>query len=697
MQSVQHSQIAAFIWRVADQVLHHVYDKTKYRDIILPMTVLRRFDTVLEPTKDDVLAQQDWARENGITDPDQILRSASGHDFYNTSRFTLKSLLNSSTQLEANFLAYLDTYSPNVRELLQQFEFRAQVPKLAAADRLGPLIQRFVDPGINLGPKPAGNLPGLDNHAMGTVFEELIRRFNEENNAGAGEHFTPRDVVALMADLVLVPVADEVTPSLKLIYDGACGTGGMLSVAEERLHQIAAERGKSVAVTLYGQELNGETWAICQADQLIKAEAAENIAHDSTLSNDRFPDKSFDFMISNPPYGSDWAADLEAMAGSKKKDDIKDPRFVISYAGDPEYRMLPTKADSQLMFLANNLAKMREDTAQGSRIAEIHNGSSLFTGDAGSGESNVRRYVIENDWLEAIIALPLNLFYNTGIATYIWVVSNRKAEHRRGNVQLIDATSRSTPLRKNLGKRNVAISDEQIAGIVAEFLAFEATGTSKIFPNEAFGSWKVTVERPLRLRVNIPDQNPGLANDVWGVVVSTGHDDGWPRTLESAFWDAFKHHAKRQGVKAPATLRKHLRAMLCTPDQTADAVLKSSAHVPYASGTEGDPLHGQFLTPIGNHHFINEYEPDPALRDTEQVGFREPGGIAGFMAREVLPHVPDAWIVPGSEKIGYEINFNRHFYKAQAMRTLAEIEADILALERETDGLLGEILVGAEV
>jgi type I restriction enzyme M protein len=492
-------------------------------------------------------------------------------------------------------------------------------------------------------------------------------------------------------------VADEVTPSLKLIYDGACGTGGMLSVAEERLQQIAAERGKTVAVTLYGQEINAETWAICQADQLIKGEAAENIALDSTLSADHFPDKSFDFMISNPPYGTDWNADLAAMAGSKKKkEDIKDPRFIISFASDPEFSLLTRSSDSQLMFLANNLAKMREDTLQGSRIAEIHNGSSLFTGDAGSGESNVRRYVIENDWLEAIIALPLNLFYNTGIATYIWVVSNRKEERRRGKVQLIDATSRSTPLRKNLGKRNVSISDEQIAAIVAEFMAFEETETSKIFPNEAFGYWKVAVERPLRLRVDIPERNPGLPDDVWGVVEATGHDASWPRTLESAFWDTFKHHAKRQAVKAPATLRKQLRALLCVVDEDADAVLKSSTHVPYATGTEGDPLHGQFLTPIANHHYINEYEADPALRDTEQIALLEPGGIAGFMAREVLPHVPDAWITPGSEKIGYEINFNRHFYKPQAMRTLAEIEADILALERETDGLLGEILVGAE-
>ena len=336
---------------------------------------------------------------------------------------------------------------------------------------------------------------------MGTIFEELVRRFNEENNEEAGEHWTPRDAVRLMARLIFLPIADEIESGTYLIYDGACGTGGMLTVAEETLLELAAEHGKEVSIHLYGQEINAETYAICKADLLLKGEgeAADNIVggpEHSTLSNDAFPSREFDFMLSNPPYGKSWKSDLERMGG---KNGIKDPRFLVEHAGDPEYSLVTRSSDGQMLFLANLVSKMKHETKLGSRIAEVHNGCSLFTGDAGQGESNIRRWIIENDWLEAIVALPLNMFYNTGIATYIWVLTNRKPEHRRGKVQLIDATKWFQPLRKNLGKKNCELSEADIERICDTYLAFEETEESKIFPNEAFGYRKVTVERPLRL------------------------------------------------------------------------------------------------------------------------------------------------------------------------------------------------------
>ena len=332
---------------------------------------------------------------------------------------------------------------------------------------LGFLIEKFIDRSINLSPQsvlhPDGSvrLPGLDNHSMGTIFEELIRRFNEENNEEAGEHFTPRDVVELMAHLVLMPIADKIRSGTYLVYDGACGTGGMLTVAEETLVKLAAEHGKEVSVHLYGQEVNPETFAISKADLILKGEGgeAENMKFGSTLSGDAFPSREFDFMLSNPPYGKSWKTDLERMGGKKE---IRDPRFLIEHDGDPEYSLITRSSDGQMMFLANMLSKMKQGTKLGSRIAEVHNGSSLFTGNAGQGESNIRRWIIENDWLEAIVALPLNMFYNTDIATYIWVLSNRKLEHRRGKVQLIDATKWFQPLRKNLGKKNCRLSGQDI-------------------------------------------------------------------------------------------------------------------------------------------------------------------------------------------------------------------------------------------
>jgi type I restriction enzyme M protein len=510
MDPAQLNWLTNFIWNIADDVLRDIYVRGKYRDVILPMTVLRRLDAVLEPTKQAVLEMKAALDKEGITNQDDALRAASCQAFYNTSPFLLRDLKSRATQqkLRDDFEAYLDGFSPNVQDILTNFEFRNQIPRLSKADALGLLIEKFLDKDINISPYPVGNLPGLDNHSMGTMFEELVRRFNEDNNEEAGEHWTPRDAVRLMANLMFLPVAEKIESGTYLLYDCACGTGGMLTVAEETLQQIAKAHGKQVATHLYGQEINGETYAICKADLLLKGDgdAADNIVggpEHSTLANDAFRSREFDFMLANPPYGKSWKSDLERMGGKK---DLKDPRFIIQHGDESDYSLITRSSDGQMLFLANMLSKMKHDTPLGSRIAEVHNGSSLFTGDAGQGESNIRRWVIENDWLEAIVALPLNLFYNTGIATYVWVLTNRKPEHRRGEVQLIDATQWYRPLRKNMGKKNCELAPEDIQRICDTFLKFEETPQSKIFPNAAFGYWKVKVERPLRLHSQLTRQ-----------------------------------------------------------------------------------------------------------------------------------------------------------------------------------------------
>ncbi len=655
MNGEQHDRIVGLIWGIADDLLRDLYVRGKYRDVILPMTVLRRLDAVLEPTKPAVLEMKSSLDKSRITNQDLALRQASKQAFYNTSRFTMRDLKSRSNQqqLKADFEAYLDGFSPNIQEILEKFEFRNQIPRLSKADVLGSLLEKLLDPSINLSPYPVMNPdgtekhPGLDNHGMGTVFEELVRRFNEENNEEAGEHWTPRDAVKLMARLMFLPVADRIESGTYLLYDGALGTGGMLTVAEETLQELSRERGKEVATHLYGQEINAETFAICKADLLLKGEgeAADDVVGGpeySTLSNDAFPSREFDFMLSNPPYGKSWKSDLERMGG---KSGLRDQRFVIEHAGDPEYSLVTRSSDGQMLFLANMVSKMKHATPLGSRIAEVHNGSSLFTGDAGQGESNIRRWIIEKDWLEAIVALPLNMFYNTGIATYIWVITNRKPDHRRGKVQLIDATKWFRPLRKNLGKKNCELSDDDIDRICQTFLEFKESEQSKIFPNEAFGYWKLNLERPLRL-VGV-DPNRAYS----------------PKEIK-----LLKESAERSD-DAPPVIRKI-----------------------HKKGIEADPLCGLFEATIEGNRAVVEYESDPDLRDSEQIPLSEDGGIEAFLEREVLPYAPDAWYTPASVKIGYEISFTRHFYKPQPLRTLEEIRADILALERETEGLMEEIV-----
>ena len=687
MENGQLNWIAGFIWNIADDVLRDVYVRGKYRDVILPMTVIRRLDAVLEPTKEAVLKLDQQLDEAKVANKQAALCQAAGNAFYNVSPFTLRDLRARAKQqqLKADFEAFLDGFSPNVQEILDKFKFRNQIPTLVEADILGSLIEKFTSNDTNLGPNPVydqdGNvrLPGLDNHAMGTIFEELIRRFNEENNEEAGEHFTPRDVVQLMTNLIFYPIWDDIKDGTYRVYDGACGTGGMLTVAEETLDQLAQDRGKEVSVHLFGQEVQPETYAISKADLLLKGEgaAADNMKYGSTLSADAFPSMEFDFMLSNPPYGKSWKTDLERMGGKK---DLSDARFTVQHPpeGGDELSLITRSSDGQLMFLVNKLAKMNHNTPLGSRIAEVHNGSSLFTGDAGQGESNIRRWIIENDWLEAIIALPLNTFYNTGIATYIWVLTNRKPERRKGKVQLIDATGIYTPLRKNLGKKNCELSAEQIRQITDLFLTFEETEQSKVFPNAAFGYWKIVVERPLRLAIHVtPGKLAAFKADAPAKLhkaadLLAGIAGGSKPHLDfNVVQQRFTSAMKKADIKLRAPDLKALYAAFTFKDEAAEPVIKKKTK---------DAV---------------EYEPDTDLRDTEQVPLLEDGGIEAFFQREVLPHVPDAWIDHAKTQIGYEVSFTRHFYKPTPLRSLDEIKADLKALQDEAEGLLDEIVAPA--
>lgn len=523
MEQSQYNFLFSFIWNIANDVLVNAFNKGDYKKVILPMLVLRRIDVLLEPTKDAVIQMKEQLDKNKIENQAPVLYDITGYPFYNTSKFTMKTLKSEidPLRLKMNFIEYLNGYSKDVLDIIEKLHLRQVVDNLTEAERLGSIIEKFTSDKINLSSKPVfdgeGNLlhPALDNHTVGMMFEELLRRFNEENNVTeAGEHFTPRDYVKLLADLAVLPVADKIKATTYSVYDGACGTGGILTIAQERIKQIGKEQGKDVAINIYGQELLPDTYATCKADLMISGhiksfqynyagEEREYIAFDSTISRDGHAGETYDFCISNPPFGTPWKEDLKKR-GLKETEKAKftDSRFNIAI-GNGENRkditFLPDIGDCQMLFLANNLSRMVDDTEQGTRIVEVHNGSSLFTGNAGSGASNLRQYIIENDMLEAIIAMPENDFYNTGIGTYIWVVTNRKEERRKGYVQLIDATDIKSPLRKNLGKKNCETNEADRNEIVKMLLDFKETKKSKIFPNKEFGYYSVTVERPLRL------------------------------------------------------------------------------------------------------------------------------------------------------------------------------------------------------
>ena len=659
------NSIVSFIWGIADDCLRDVYVRGKYRDVILPMTVIRRLDAMLEDTKTDVLKMKDTMDKAGITNQWPALCNAANQAFCNASPFLLKDLTSRAKKqtLKADFEAYLDGFSPNVQEILEKFKFRNQIDTMIDADILGAVIEKFVSPTINLSPKPVYTddtmttikLPALDNHGMGTIFEELIRKFNEENNEEAGEHWTPRDVVELMADLIIVPVADQIMDATYSCYDGACGTGGMLTVAQDRLLNIAKRRGKNVSIHLFGQEVQPETYAICKADMLLKGDGdqADHIAYGSTLSADGNATRQFDFMLANPPYGKSWKTDAEKMGGKK---DILDSRFNAYLEDGTQLSMIPRTSDGQLLFLLNNVAKMKKDTPLGSRIAEVHNGSSIFTGDAGSGESNARRYLIENDLVEAIIALPENMFYNTGIGTFIWILSNKKEERRKGKIQLIDATAMKSPLRKNMGKKNCEFTPEIRKEIMRMFLEMEQSDVSMVFNNEEFGHWAVTVERPLRLRVYPERKIPeGVLKDA----EMEAYCEAISALKPSVELDDWKSFAK--ATKLKAALLKKVRPYITEKDENAK------------------PIDG---------------EADVTLRDTEIVPFTYAGGIDAFIESEVKPYASDAYVDEKKTQIGYEISFTKYFYKDNGLRSMEDILKDLNTLEKQTDGMLLDIFGG---
>lgn len=666
MDNQVHNAIVSFIWAIADDCLHGVFVGSKYRDVILPMTVIRRLDAVLEDSKEAVLAMKKKLDDAKIDNQWPALCNAAGQAVCNASPFRLRDLTSCGKKqtLKADFLAYLDGFSPNVQEILEKFKFRHQIDTMIEADILGAVIEKFISPNINLSPNPVYKdeekkivkHPGLDNHGMGTIFEELLRRFNEENNEEAGEYWTPRDVVELMADLVFIPVVGKIKDATYSCYDGACGTGGMLTVAQDRLLTLAAQYGKKVSIHLFGQERNPETYAIAKADLLIKGDGdqAEHISFGSTISADGHEVRRFDFMLSNPPFGASWKVEAENMGGKKE---ILDTRFNACLEGGEQLAMIPRTSDGQLLFLLNNIAKMKKDTPLGSRIAEVHNGSSIFTGDAGSGESNARRYMIENDLVEAIIAVPENMFYNTGIGTFIWLLSNKKEERRKGKVQLIDATAMKSPLRKNMGNKNCEFTPEIRREILRIFTAMEQSDVSRVFANEEFAYRTVTVERPLRLRVYPDREIPGDAFKKADELAAVR--DAVAAAAKTAPLDDWNAFAKATKLKGPQL--KKIRPFIAEKDANAK------------------PVDG---------------EPDPDLRDTENIPFAYEGGIDAFMQKEVLPYAPDAYIDETKTKIGCEISFTKYFYKPVELREMNEILANLKALEREAEGMMAEIMEG---
>ena len=692
MEQTQYNQLFSFIWNIATDVLVYAFEKGDYKKIIMPMTVLRRIDVLLEPTKESLLAQKKMLDEHNISNQDPILFNITGYPFYNTSLFTMKTLKSETdpNRLKMNFIDYLNGFSKDVQDILDKFHLRQMVDNLTEAERLGSIIEKFTDDKINLSNKPVlddnGNvrLPALDNHTMGTMFEELLRRFNEEHNVTeAGAHFTPRDYVKLLADLAVIPVVDKLKDNTYTVYDGACGTGGILTIAQERIKDIATQVGKNVKVLIYGQELQPETFATCKADLMISGdiqsfqyvhgtEMREYIAYDSTISRDGHPGESYDFCISNPPFGTPWKEDLKkrGLAESEKKQ-FADSRFTIRDNEDNEISFIPDIGDCQMMFLANNISRMKESTELGTRIVEVHNGSSIFTGDAGSGPSNLRKYIIENDLLEAIVAMPENDFYNTGIGTYIWILTNRKEERRRGFVQLIDATEIKSPLRKNLGFKNCETNEADRQQIVKLLTDFSETPQSKIFPNNEFGYWSVKVCRPLRLKAQIT--NDGIACCIRDKKYADFQD--WlSRLFEETNGEEYLDF-NRFIADAKAASKKH---NFKWKKANADALQRYFAvSCPDASiviDDKGNPV------------------PDKALEDTEIIPFRYEGGIDGFFLNEIVPYTPDAWIDYNSVVEGYELSFTKYFYKPKALRTIADITCDIRAIEEKTNGMLDDIL-----
>ncbi|ADB42217.1 type I restriction-modification system subunit M [Spirosoma linguale] len=784
MNHQSHNKLVSFIWSIADDCLRDVYVRGKYRDVILPMVVLRRLDALLEPGKDEVMEEVRFQREEaGFTELDvNGLQAASGYVFYNTSVWTLQKLHDTATNnqqlLEANFTDYLDGFSDNVKEIIRKFNLKSQVKHMANKDVLLDVLEKFTSPTINLTPfeklDPEGRkLPALSNLGMGYVFEELIRKFNEENNEEAGEHFTPREVIDLMTHVIFEPIKDRLPPVMT-IYDPACGSGGMLTESQNFIKDEDGLIRAKGDVYLFGKEINDETYAICKSDMMIKGNDPENIKNGSTLSTDEFAGKQFDFMLSNPPYGKSWASEQRHI---KDGNEVIDSRFRIklkNYWGvEEDADAIPRSSDGQLLFLMEMVSKIKPLAASpsGSRIASVHNGSSLFTGDAGGGESNIRRYLIENDLLDAIIQLPNNLFYNTGITTYIWVLTNSKPANRQGKVQLIDAGPLYRKLRKNLGAKNCELAPEHITEIVKTYqdLAIvDRTGddglASKVFDNADFGYYKVTIERPKRLKAQFSAERiaelrfdnklrepmvwawetygervytdlPALEKDIidWCEKQELNlarkqqeallKPDNWLKqqglmntatklmkaigTDEYSNFNIFAREVEMElkalGLKLSASEKKQIMDAVSWYDAEAEKVIKGTTKLKgekltdlleHLNCTEAQlPDFGYFVTGTPDREKPGEYleyETESDLRDTENVPLKE--DIHDYFLREVKPHVSEAWINLDATKIGYEISFNKYFYRHKPLRDIAAVSADILQLEDESEGLIKAIL-----
>ena len=691
---MNHSQIVSFIWGVAD-LIRDTFKRGKYQDVILPLTVLRRLDCVLAPTKEDVLQRQAELRGRGLEDLHNQLCLASGFAFYNTSRYDFERLLADAPNVAVNLRNYIAGFSQNMREVLERFDFDNTISKLDEAGLLFQALERFRN--VDLHPDL------IDNAAMGTIFEELIRRFNEALNENPGEHFTPRDVVHLMVALMLAGDEESMAGQgiVRTVYDPCCGSGGMLMIAKEHVigrrengNLLIGPVNPDAEVHLFGQEVNPETWAVSKSDLFMKdptGRDADNITFGTTLSNDRHAARTFDYLIANPPYGKDWKRDEHAVRSEHE-------RGVAGRFGPG----LPRISDGQLLFLLHMLSRAKDPKEGGSRIAIIMNGSPLFTGDAGSGESEIRRHIFENDLLEALIALPEQLFYNTGIATYVWLLTNRKAQERRGQVQLIDASSFWTPMPRSLGDKRRQIPSDKVRDIIRLLRGFrdgetrvvakdggqEEAVVSRVFATSHFGFRKIVVERPLRLNFQAsPERIARLEEERAFQNLSKSKKRGYaadqeaaqgrwlqesilellnglPDTIVSdrkAFEGARDDAAKYAGVKLSAPVRRAILNVLSERGENA-AICRAG---------DGQP------------------EPDPELRDTERVPLAE--DVNAFFEREVKPHVPDAWIDESKRDhkdkqvgiVGYEINFNRYFYRYSPPRPLEDIEAEIQGIEAD--------------
>ena len=680
LSTVTYNQLKAFIWGIANDCLVDVYDVGDYRKIILPMFVIRRLDAVLEDKHPEVIAKKKELLSLGVKDNlDAALFTVAGQAFVNKSEFTLKDLkgISSKKRLKDDFIAYLDGFSDNVQVIIDKFHIRNEIDRLSEQDRLGMIIEKFVDPKYNfsnkdiLNPDGSVKIEALDNHSMGTLFEEVIRMFNEETNVtDAGRHFTPRDIVELIADLAFIPIQDKIKSTSYRIYDGACGTGGMLTVGEKRILNLANNIDKKVSINLFGQENADETYAIAKADMLVKGEGkqVDNIEFGSTISQDRYAKEQFDFMLSNPPFGTPWKSDLKTY-GVSKKEEIVDSRFIINYDDNPNFSFLPDIGDPQMLFLANNISKMKTSTELGSRIVEVHNGSALFTGKAGQGASNLRRYIFENDLLDAVVALPENLFYNTGIGTYLWILSNKKEERRKGKVQLIDATSMKSSLRKNLGNKNCEIPESNRKEIVKLYMDFDKADKEKslVLDNKEFGHIAIDVLVPLKLKLVVTDEalsklkseNSSL-HDIVVNVLKTENESF------NRFMNLVEKQAKKEKVKLPAKSKKLIRELFTEISDDGEIVYDN----------KGNP------------------EPNKDLKDTEIIPLLYDGGIEKYLEKEILPYNPDAYYDMSSLTIGYEISFSKYFYKPKELRSLDDIIGDIEEIEEKTDGLLASILEG---